>query len=88
MGIKKKLNNYFKIFFWDLKKEICQFLISKKQDITLFCDTVCLQDLSFMVDITKQLSDLNLKLQEKNYIITNMCDQVNAFKRKLVLWEK
>ncbi|UYV69091.1 hypothetical protein LAZ67_6002396 [Cordylochernes scorpioides] len=74
--------------FWDLKEEICQFLITKNQDITLFSDQVWLQDFSFMVDITKHLSDLNLKLQGKDQIITNMCDQVNAFKCKLVLWEK
>ncbi|UYV67078.1 hypothetical protein LAZ67_4003833 [Cordylochernes scorpioides] len=74
--------------FWDLKEEICQFLITKNQDITLFSDQVWLQDFSFMVDITKHLSVLNLKLQGKDQIITNMCDQVNAFKCKLVLWEK
>ncbi|UYV60489.1 hypothetical protein LAZ67_1001308 [Cordylochernes scorpioides] len=74
--------------FWDLKEEICQFLITKNQDITLFSDQVWLQDFSFMVDITKHLSDLNFKLQGKDQIITNMCDQVNAFKCKLVLWEK
>ncbi|UYV68357.1 hypothetical protein LAZ67_5004044 [Cordylochernes scorpioides] len=73
---------------WDLKEEICQFLKTKNQDITLFSDQVWLQDFSFMVDITKHLSDLNLKLQGKDQIITNMCDQVNAFKCKLVLWEK
>ncbi|UYV61332.1 hypothetical protein LAZ67_1004422 [Cordylochernes scorpioides] len=74
--------------FWDLKEEICQFLITKNQDITLFSDQVWLQEFSFMVDITKHLSDLNLKLQGKDQIITNMCDQVNAFKCKLVFWEK
>ncbi|UYV78648.1 hypothetical protein LAZ67_16002269 [Cordylochernes scorpioides] len=74
--------------FWDLKEEICQFFITKNKDITLFSDQVWLQDFSFMVDITKHLSDLNLKLQGKDQIITNMCDQVNAFKCKLVLWEK
>ncbi|UYV75065.1 GTF2IRD2 [Cordylochernes scorpioides] len=72
----------------DLKEEICQFLITKNQDITLFSDQVWLQDFSYMVDITKHLSDFNLKLQGKDQIITNMCDQVNAFKCKLVLWEK
>ena len=40
------------------------------------------------VDITKHLSDLNLQLQGKDQIITNMFDQVNAFKSKLILWEK
>ncbi|UYV70371.1 hypothetical protein LAZ67_7002744 [Cordylochernes scorpioides] len=74
--------------FWDLKEEICQFLITKNQDITLFSDQVWLQYFSFMVDITKHLSDLNLKLQGKDQIITNMCDQVSAFKCELVLWEK
>ncbi|UYV68693.1 K02A2.6-like, partial [Cordylochernes scorpioides] len=74
--------------FWDLKEEICQFLITKNQEITLFSDQVWLQDFSFMVDITKHLPDINLKLQGKDQIITNMCDQVNAFKCKLVLWEK
>ncbi|XP_045442552.1 general transcription factor II-I repeat domain-containing protein 2-like [Pipistrellus kuhlii] len=74
--------------FWDLKEEICQFLITKNQDTSLFFDTTWLQDLSFMVDITKHLHDLNLKLQGRDEIITNMCDQVKAFKCKLVLWEK
>lgn len=74
--------------FWSLKEEICQFLISKNQDASLFFDKIWLQDLSFMVDITKHLSDLNLKLQGKDQIITNMCDQVKAFKCKLLLWEK
>jgi len=41
-----------------------------------------------MVDITKHLSDLNLQLQGKDQIITNMFDQVNAFKGKLILWKK
>lgn len=40
-----------------------------------------------MIDITKHFSDLNLKLQRKDQIITDMCDQVNAFKYKLVVWE-
>ncbi|KAK1331663.1 hypothetical protein QTO34_009635 [Cnephaeus nilssonii] len=90
--------------FWDLKEEICQFLITKNQDSSLFFDTIWLQDLSFMIDITKHLNAdtlstepnrlghcvfcYNLKLQGRDQIITNMCDQVKAFKCKLVLWEK
>ena len=41
-----------------------------------------------MVDITKHLSDLNLQLQGIDQIITNMSDHVNAFKSKLILYEK
>ncbi|UYV66294.1 GTF2IRD2 [Cordylochernes scorpioides] len=74
--------------FWGLKEEICQFLITKNQDITLFSDQVWLQDFSFMVDITKHLSDLNLKLQGKDQIIANMCDQVNAFKCETASYQK
>lgn len=41
-----------------------------------------------MVDITKHLSELNTKLQGPRQIITDMNDQVKAFKCKLLLWEK
>lgn len=65
-----------------------QFLITKNEDTSLFSDPIWLQDLSFMADITKHSYNLNLKLQGKDQIIMNMCDQVKAFKCKLVLWEK
>ncbi|XP_075225727.1 general transcription factor II-I repeat domain-containing protein 2-like [Lycorma delicatula] len=41
--------------FWDLKEEICKFLQTKNQDTSLFSDQILLQDLSFMVDITKHI---------------------------------
>ncbi|KFM58258.1 General transcription factor II-I repeat domain-containing protein 2, partial [Stegodyphus mimosarum] len=74
--------------FWDLKEEICQFLKTKNQDVSLFYDPIWIQDLSFLVDITKHLTDLNLSLQGKDHIITNMFDIIKAFKCQLVLWEK
>jgi hypothetical protein len=40
-----------------------------------------------MVDITKHLSNLNLKLQGKDQIITTINDHIKAFKCKLDLWE-
>jgi hypothetical protein len=74
--------------FWDLKAELCSFLEIKNQDTSLFADLTWLQDLSFMVDITKHLSDLNLFLQGKNQSITNMFDSIKAFICKLLLWER
>ncbi|KFM77298.1 General transcription factor II-I repeat domain-containing protein 2, partial [Stegodyphus mimosarum] len=74
--------------FWDLKEDICQFLKTKNQDVSLFYDPIWIQDLSFLVDITKHLTDLNLSLQGKDHIITNMFDIIKAFKCQLVLWEK
>ncbi|KAL0830180.1 hypothetical protein ABMA28_003637 [Loxostege sticticalis] len=73
---------------WKLKEEICLFMEVKGQDVYLLSDKSCLQDLSFMVDITKHLSELNTKLQGPLQMITDMYNQVKAFKCKLMLWEK
>jgi len=56
--------------FWKLKNAIQIFLESKKPDVSTLSDPMWLKDLSIMVDITKYLSNLNLKLQGKDQIIT------------------
>jgi len=73
--------------FWKLRDAIQIFLESKEQDVSVLSDPMWLQDLSFMVDITKHLSNLNLKLQGKNQIITAINDHVKAFKCKLDLFK-
>ncbi|XP_060855797.1 general transcription factor II-I repeat domain-containing protein 2-like [Metopolophium dirhodum] len=73
--------------FWNLRDAIQIFLESKEQDVSVLSDPMWLQDLSFMVDITKHLSNLNLKLQGKNQIITAINDHVKAFKCKLDLFK-
>jgi hypothetical protein len=40
-----------------------------------------------MVNITNHLLNLNLKLQEKDQIITAINDRIKAFKCKLDLWK-
>lgn len=50
-------------------------------------DESWLQDLAFAVDITAQLNDLNLKLQGKNKLITNLYDDIKCFITKLRLWK-
>ncbi|XP_065645391.1 general transcription factor II-I repeat domain-containing protein 2-like [Hydra vulgaris] len=45
-----------------------------------------LQDLAFLVDITKPLN-LNIILQGKNKLVTTMFNNVGAFQTKLLLWE-
>lgn len=40
-----------------------------------------------MVNITKHLSNLFLKLQRKNQIVMAISDHVKAFKSKLDLWK-
>ena len=46
-----------------------------------------LSDLSFAVDITGHLNELNLKLQGKNHFIHNLLGSVKAFEQKLKLWK-
>lgn len=45
------------------------------------------KDLAFLVDITTHLNVLNVQLQGKNKVITNMCDSIQSFTMKLKLWE-
>jgi hypothetical protein len=73
--------------FWKLKDATQIFLDSKEQDVSTLSDPMCLQDLSFMIDIMKHLSNLNLKLQGKDQIITAINDHITAFKCKLNLWK-
>ena len=46
-----------------------------------------LQDLDFVVDIAAQLNDLNLKLQGKHKLITQLYDDVKCFVTNLSLWK-
>ena len=49
-------------------------------------DKIWLQDLALAVDIISQLSDLNLKLQGKNKLITQLYDEIKSFITNLSLW--
>uniref|UniRef100_A0A182YI29 Uncharacterized protein n=1 Tax=Anopheles stephensi TaxID=30069 RepID=A0A182YI29_ANOST len=55
--------------------------------ITALENQFWLQDLAFLTAITRHLNGLNLKLQEKNQLITNMLDSLKAFIAKLELFE-
>lgn len=51
-------------------------------------DEKWLSDLSFLCDITEYLNALNVKLQGRKQLITEMRDSVKAFQMKLGLWER
>ena len=53
-----------------------------------FPDEVWLCRLGFLTDISSHLNELNLKLQGRDVLITNMEAHVRAFETKLILWEK
>jgi hypothetical protein len=62
--------------FYLLRQEIIMFLEMNGQNTDEIKDESWLQDLVFAVDITAQLTDLNLKLQGKNKLITQLYDDI------------
>ncbi|XP_076130471.1 general transcription factor II-I repeat domain-containing protein 2-like [Alosa pseudoharengus] len=71
--------------FFNLRKEIKEFMESKGQYVTELRDTKWLCDLAFLADVNNCLSDLNLKLQGHGKLISTLFDNVKAFQRKLEL---
>jgi len=71
--------------FLTLKDCVRQFLIEIQLAIERDClvDNQFLNDLAFLVDITGHLNTLNVKLQGSNKLFTNMCNDINSFKKKL-----
>lgn len=73
--------------FFELREETGLFMAMKQADVPeLDNDDFC-TCLAFLVDITKHLNTLNLKLQGETNIIMQMSD-ITAFKMRLTLWEK
>uniref|UniRef100_A0A8C5S0G8 Uncharacterized protein n=1 Tax=Laticauda laticaudata TaxID=8630 RepID=A0A8C5S0G8_LATLA len=79
---EKVLNGFF-----ELRVEICQFVESEGKDSTVLRDGKWLCELAFLCDVTKHLTGLNLQLQGRDRVITDMYDAVKGFQVKLRLWE-
>lgn len=60
---------------------------SKGKDSTVLRDEKWKCELAFLADITAHLNVLNLQLQGRDRMITDMYDAVKAFQVKLLLWE-
>ena len=71
--------------FFALRNKIASFLEMKNKAVPLLADATFQCNLAFLTDITHFLNKLNLKLQGKKQIITQMYDQVKSFKVKLHL---
>ena len=87
---------YYNEFFWlsrgkvlrrffQLRKEINEFLKEKgrKEETDLIADPRWLRELAFLSDITEHLNILNVKLQGKENLISDMFAIVKAFLSKL-----
>ena len=74
--------------FWALLDEIKLFLQRKDVPCEELNDEEWLDSLAFLTNMTRHLSQLNIKLQEKGHLIHEMYDPVKAFKAKLELSEQ
>ncbi|KAG0724973.1 General transcription factor II-I repeat domain-containing protein 2 [Chionoecetes opilio] len=72
----------------DLQQEIATFLRQKNLPVLIIFPTRNgLLSLALLTDITTHLNDLNVKLQGKNILVTDMYSHITAFEVKLRLWE-
>ena len=74
--------------FFDLLEEIDSFMKIKNSEVPELTNSNFISNLAFLTDVTDHLNDLNIKLQGKDQIITQMYDHVKSFKVKLRLWNK
>uniref|UniRef100_A0A8C7WW76 General transcription factor II-I repeat domain-containing protein 2-like n=1 Tax=Oryzias sinensis TaxID=183150 RepID=A0A8C7WW76_9TELE len=70
--------------FFELRQLMAEFLSSTSRDTLIASDKRWIFDIAFMVDIT-DLNNLNVKLQGKVPIITELFDHIKAFQMKLQL---
>ncbi|ROL33046.1 General transcription factor II-I repeat domain-containing protein 2B [Anabarilius grahami] len=73
--------------FYKLREEVKQFMEIKGKPVVELSDGKWLCDLAFMVDITKYLSELNVKLQGSNQLLSSLLSNVKSFEVKLKLWQ-
>ena len=73
--------------FYTLREEVRRFMEMKGKPVMELSDGKFLRDLAFMVDISKHLSELNIKLQGPNQLISSLLSNVKSFELKLRLWQ-
>ena len=74
--------------FFALREEIGQFLSEKGQPMEELSDPVWLADLAFLVDITKHLNALNVNLQGRDAVVSQLYAHIKAFGTKLQLFQR
>ena len=71
--------------FWSLRDEINTFMINKGKDVCFLDDDTWLNDLAFLVDMTKFLAELNVRLQGKDQLVPKLYAHIVTFIQKLKL---
>jgi hypothetical protein len=69
--------------FFDLLNEIKLFVEKKGKNIEELSDEGWITDLAFLVDVTGHMNKFNKELQGKDKLITDMCNNIMAFRVKL-----
>jgi hypothetical protein len=72
--------------FSNLLPEIRTFLVSKNKACTELSDPLWLLNLAFLTDMTGHLNVLNKQLQGEGKLLPELYMEVEAFKRKLILF--
>ena len=72
-------------WFSSLREEIKQFMEMKGKPVKELSDGKWLCDLAFVVDITKYLSEPNVKLQGPNQLLSSLFSNLKSFEAKLKL---
>ena len=72
--------------FFELREEISLFMSAQYKPVPQLQEKTWICDLAFLADLTGHLNDLNISLQGKGLIITDMYYRVKAFKLALGLW--
>ncbi|GBO98436.1 General transcription factor II-I repeat domain-containing protein 2 [Eumeta japonica] len=73
--------------FYELRKEISDFMQIKNKPLSELNDPKWICDLAFLVDLTGYLNDLNLKLQKQGQLVNDLYSHLKAFQNKIRLWE-
>jgi hypothetical protein len=73
--------------FIKLLPQVKEFIATRNESYEELENKKWLLDLGFLVDLTVNFNDLNLKLQEKNAYIADMISLINSFKNKLELFK-
>ncbi|XP_066471476.1 EPM2A-interacting protein 1-like isoform X1 [Tiliqua scincoides] len=75
-------------WFFQLREDIKSFLAENNRPETLLSNTDWLWKLAFFVDLTGHMNQLNLKLQGKRNLITDVFSHVKAFRATLLFFER
>ncbi|XP_058389185.1 general transcription factor II-I repeat domain-containing protein 2-like isoform X2 [Diceros bicornis minor] len=73
--------------FFELLGEIDFFMSSKGKSVPQLNSKDWVKDLGFLVDIMTYLNTLDISLQGRSQVVTQMYDSIRSFLAKLCLWE-